>query len=319
MGGQPLGTGNGKSDRFAFGRNWQRYLDRHLTPAAVAWAEGQTASFLKMPSLQGKTFLDIGCGSGLFSYAAYRLGAKAIVSFDYDADAVAATKRLHERAGSPVHWRIMRGSILDTAFVEALPKSDIVYSWGVLHHTGEMWKAMRNAAGLVPPGGSFFIAIYNKQEYRSFGSLRGSHFWLRLKTAYNRGGWPTRLVLEASYRGAEIAKMLVRLRNPFKEIEAYSASSRGMSWNVDITDWLGGLPYEFASVDEVFRFCHDECGLELRNLRSTVSWGCNQFLFERPNGLRDGRVSAHADAALRDVGSAAGGRVAYASSPTART
>src|SRR2546430_16519241 len=154
MGGPPLETGNRKSDRFAFGRNWQRYLDRHLTPAAVTRAEAQTASFLKMPSLLGKSFLDIGCGSGLFSYAAYRMGAKAIVSFDYDADAVAATKRLHERAGSPAHWRITQGSILDAAFVETLPRADIVYSWGVLHHTGEMWKAMRNAARLVSPGGS---------------------------------------------------------------------------------------------------------------------------------------------------------------------
>ena len=312
MGGEPLGTGSRKSDRFAFGRNWQRYLDRHLTPAAVAWAEAQTASFLKMPSLRGKSFLDIGCGSGLFSYAAYRLGATAIVSFDYDSDAVAATKRLHDRAGSPVHWRIMHGSILDAAFVETLPKADIVYSWGVLHHTGEMWRAMRNAAKLVPPSGLFFVAIYNKQEYRTFRSLRGSHLWLKLKKIYNRGGWPVRLVLEGWYRGAEVAKMLLRLKNPFKDIEAYGVSSRGMSWNVDITDWLGGLPYEFASVDEVFRFCRDECGLELRNLKSTISWGCNQFLFERPIGPLDGRMEtgAHRDAAVGDVGSARGERVA---------
>jgi 2-polyprenyl-6-hydroxyphenyl methylase/3-demethylubiquinone-9 3-methyltransferase len=167
--------------------------------------------------------------------------------------------------------------------MNALPEYDIVYSWGVLHHTGDMWNAIRNAASKVGSNGLFDIAIYNKQEYRTLKEWRGSHFWLKVKRLYNSGGAPTRWILEGIYRGKEIMTMLLRGKNPITEIEAYGLR-RGMSWSIDVTDWIGGLPFEFASVDEIFRFCNHEFGFQLINLESTISLGCNQFLFKRPTG-----------------------------------
>ena len=212
-----------QGERFAFGRNWKRFIDQYLADEWVASAQAQLTSFLGLQTLKDRTFLDIGCGSGLFSYIAHRLGATRIVSFDYDKDSVEATERLREHAGSPSQWHVSQGSILDKDFVARLPHSDVVYAWGVLHHTGDMWSAIRNAAGLVEENGYFYIAIYNKQEYKTLRTIRGSHFWLKIKKLYNRGGWPARAALEGWYRGKEITKMLLALRNPVREIRAYSS------------------------------------------------------------------------------------------------
>src|SRR2546421_3606687 len=149
------------SDAFRFGENWQRYVSEYLTPERERIAAESLASLIES-DLSGKVFLDIGCGSGLFSLCAHRAGAREVISFDVDRDSVAATRSLHESVGAPESWRVIHGSILDEDLVESLPRADVVYSWGVLHHTGEMWLAIRNAAGLVAEGGLFCIAIYNR-------------------------------------------------------------------------------------------------------------------------------------------------------------
>lgn len=269
------------SSRFTFGRNWRRYVDGFLDDEKLSRAQAQTSAFLGFGNLNGKRFLDIGCGSGLFSLVAHRMGAAEIISFDVDPDSVVATSRVFERVGSPPNWQIMQGSILDREFLAGLPRADVVYAWGVLHHTGAMWDALRNTAELIQQGGLLYLAIYNKQEYATMRSWRGSYHWLRIKRIYNTGGPVVRLVLETVYKGKDIVRMLIRLKNPLAEIRRYS-SWRGMSWSVDTSDWLGGLPYEFAGADEVFNFCHKELGLELQNLRSTIHLGCNQFLFHKP-------------------------------------
>ncbi len=99
-----------------------------------------------------RRFLDAGSGSGLFSLAAYRMGAE-VMSFDADPDSVACTNRLRNRFEDPPTWFVREGSLLDKAFLSTLQPADVVYCWGVAHHTGDMWKAIDNLTQLVAPGG----------------------------------------------------------------------------------------------------------------------------------------------------------------------
>lgn len=275
---EKLGTraqgGAGEKITFSFGRNWHDFIERHLTPEREQTAQKSITEFLELENLHHRTFLDIGCGSGLFSLGALRLGASRIVSVDVDPFSVRSCEELKRRAGNPDYWEVLHGSILDGEFISRLSKADVVYAWGSLHHTGNMWQAIRNAASLVSDGGLFYLSIYNKVLGR-----KGSEFWLRVKRLYNRSSRPTKLMLETTHfvRNGLLRK-LASFENPITLFTRYG-EGRGMSYWTDIRDWLGGYPYEFAAVDEIFRFCTRELGMEMVNLKATNTTGTNEFLF----------------------------------------
>ncbi len=267
---------------FAFGRNWQAFVERHLDEERIDEAVKSLAGFCRGYDLKGRTFLDAGCGSGLFSLAALRLGASAVVSFDIDADSVRCCDYLRAQENNPPHWRVMRGSILDGGFISSLGKFDCVYSWGVLHHTGDLWGAVRNAAGLVAPGGIMYLAIYNRADGIAIypdGRFGPSVFWARVKRIYSRAPLAVQKAVDAAVISFLVLAYCLTLRNPVRKIRAHK-ELRGMSWRIDISDWLGGYPYEYASVAEVFAFVR-QLGFSLENLKSTNGLGNNEYLFAK--------------------------------------
>ncbi len=160
-------------ERFEFGANWARFL-AHLDEDRIGTAMQSLRSALGVLDLSGRRFLDAGSGSGLFSLAARRLGA-AVVSFDYDPQSVACTRKLRQLySPEDALWCVEQGSVLDSEYLESLGKFDVVYSWGVLHHTGDMWRALENVLIPLSEAGTLFISIYNDQ-----GSW--SRRWLKLK------------------------------------------------------------------------------------------------------------------------------------------
>jgi len=268
----------GDEDRFEFGANWSRFLSV-LTEERIRLAESSLRVSLGGARLDGLRFLDIGCGSGLFSLAARRLGS-SVTSFDYDPAAVACAehlKRLHfpdDRS-----WRIGRGSVLDASFLPALGQFDVVYAWGVLHHTGDMWAALANACDVVDQRGRLFIALYNDQGAKS-------RWWRRIKRTYNRLPRPLKPIYMAGFGAAfelgalgvalgrmEPGRYLARLTN-YQDV-------RGMSRWHDIVDWIGGYPFEVATPDSVFEFCRNR-GFTLVHLKTCGGkLGCNEFVFQR--------------------------------------
>lgn len=261
--------------RFGFGKNWQQFVPV-VDDFRIAQAKDSLTSFFGLPSLEGKTFVDIGSGSGLFSYAAHLLGANKVISFDYDEFSVSSTRLMREKAGSPNSWSVEQGSALDTEYLKRLGSFDIVYSWGVLHHTGAMWEAIKNTARMTAPGGLYCIALYNRAEGRL-----GSEFWLSVKKIYNQGGAITRTLIEWVYTFFYfILAPLLRGKNPWKFMSDYS-KNRGMHYRRDVADWVGGYPYEYASVEEVFAFMKKEYpDMQLVNIKTVGNIGNNWFLFK---------------------------------------
>ena len=266
--------------RFEFGRNWSRFL-AILDDHRIALAEQSLRSMLKIERLEGKTVLDIGSGSGLFSLAARRLGAR-VHSFDYDPQSVACTREIKRRYGAgDGAWTIERGSVLDRSYLDKLGTFDIVYSWGVLHHTGRMWEAMDNVKPLVKMGGLLFIAIYNDQGEITDG-------WAAIKRRYNALPGPLAALFALGIIAREEGRSLrgyLRGGNIKPWVQSWTGyarqSTRGMSKWHDWIDWIGGYPYERASIEAIVDvFAKD--GFRLANLvdRSNGT-GCNEFVFRR--------------------------------------
>lgn len=258
--------------RYEFGANWASFL-RNLNPERVEAAEASLKQFLQVKDLHGKTFLDIGSGSGLFSLAARRLGAK-VTSFDFDPNSVGCTAELRRRyfADDP-NWSVQQGSVLDGDLLGRLPKFDIVYSWGVLHHTGAMWQALDNASTLVAARGKLFIAIYDDRGMRS-------RFWKRFKRLYINSPAPLKWALFvpafAKIWGPTILRDSLKGK-PLKSWKGYAG--RGMDAWHDLLDWLGGYPFEVARPDEIIDF-YEKRGFKLTKLKTSIG-GCNEFVFAR--------------------------------------
>jgi 2-polyprenyl-6-hydroxyphenyl methylase/3-demethylubiquinone-9 3-methyltransferase len=268
-----------RGERFEFGKNWQRFL-KVLNEERIGLACNALSQMLGTRSLAGKTFLDVGSGSGLSSLAAHRMGAR-IVSFDYDPRSVACTAELRRRHGSTQSWQVLEGSVLDPAFLKTLGQFDIVYSWGVLHHTGRMWQALGDVAPLVADGGQLFVAIYNDQGPTT-------RRWLRIKRTYNALPAGLKGVFGVGVMAARdlrfLAGDLLRLK-PHHYVRRWTgyaaAGQRGMSRLHDWIDWVGGYPFEVARPEQVFRFYADR-GFELQNLRTCGGgMGCNEYVFKK--------------------------------------
>lgn len=255
-----------RGDRFAFGENWRRFLST-LDESRIAEAEQSLKSMLEAETLEGQTFLDIGSGSGLFSLAARRLGAR-VTSFDFDPQSVACTTELRRRyfEHDPA-WRIDTGSALDADYVRGLGTFDIVYSWGVLHHTGHMWKGLEHAAACVAGGGRLFVALYNYQPF-------ASRYWTFVKRSYNKLPLTRPFWIGLHLVYPTLPSLLLRLWQG-------RHSPRGMSVWHDLLDWLGGFPFEVARPEEVFEF-YRRRDFELSALKTVGGrMGCNEFVFRR--------------------------------------
>lgn len=252
---------------FDFGANWMQFSAERVDPSRLGIAARSLQTLLQRETLQGLSVLDIGCGSGLFSIAAAQLGAARVVGVDVNPRCVVVSEQNRDNLAPHTPITFRQGSALRPADLEKLGQFDLVYAWGSLHHSGAMWDAIRHVARQVGPGGTLVLAIYNKHIT--------SPIWTWIKWFYNQlPGFGQRAMAILFAGIIYVAKLLVTRRNPLEK-------ERGMDFWYDVIDWIGGYPYEYASIDEIVAFMRG-AGFEVRNVvPAQVPTGCNEFVFAR--------------------------------------
>jgi len=273
---QALETAQG--ERFQFGENWKRFLST-LNETRIEEAEKSLKEMLQVEDLTDKSFLDVGSGSGIFSLAAKRLGAR-VHSFDYDPESVACTMELRRRYFSnDSDWTVEEGSVLDANYLHSLGKFDVVYSWGVLHHTGKMWQALENVSEPVSRDGKLFIAIYDDRGWRTTT-------WRWIKKTYNSLPRPLKtpfifLILVPGQSKAVLQSILTGRLNEYIGSWTQYSKNRGMSRWHDAVDWIGGYPYEVATAGQLISFFNAKGFETLQVKHPDYKLGCNELVFAR--------------------------------------
>jgi 2-polyprenyl-6-hydroxyphenyl methylase/3-demethylubiquinone-9 3-methyltransferase len=250
---------------FTFGENWRSYA-QGISEQVIAQAMTSLVHLLGEAAIRGKTVIDVGCGSGLFTLAFVRLGAAQVYALDVDSQCVQLTQQLLDQEPDGQRAAVLQLSILDPAIHQHLPRVDVIYAWGALHHTGAMWRALEHTTSLLLPGGLLAVALYNRHWT--------SPLWRWVKRLYNScpSTMQAGLVRGYFYLG-QIYNAMTRRQ---------VALQRGMEVMHDIRDWLGGLPYEYASPDEVQAFAKRQAWHMVRMIPCQGMTGCNEFVLRRP-------------------------------------
>lgn len=262
---------------FNFGKNWKNFL-KDFDHCRLNEAKKDIQKFLGVKSLSNKSFLDVGSGSGLSSLAARRLGAK-VLSFDYNLESVKCTQSLKLKFFSnDQNWKILKGNVLDINFIKSLGKFDIVYAWGVLHHTGNQWKSLRNLIYTCKSGTLLHLALYNDQGLES-------KRWLDIKKRYQKiPNFLKTLYVFYIYFPSEFRNFIyfLKILKPslyFKKIIDYK-KSRGMSYYYDMIDWVGGYPFEVSTPKKVINFLKKNNFLIKKIIKNT-GYGNNIYLAKK--------------------------------------
>lgn len=276
-----------ESTHFAFGKNWASFAQL-VGEAEIVEAERGLRQLLG-DSLKGKTFLDIGCGSGLHSLAALRMGASEVVAIDIDADSAATARAVLQLHAPSYKWNVLHQSVFDrlpsvgTGLDPDLTEFDVVYAWGVLHHTGDLYRALRATAERVGPSGLFVFALYRRVWLDAFWGLE--------KRWYAHASPMAQARVRSIYRLLYAAGLAATGRS-FREYVSGYRSKRGMSFEHDVHDWLGGWPYESIGREQVDWLMQERGLVKLkvqplqgprffgRDLGLLGSW-CDEYVYRR--------------------------------------
>jgi 2-polyprenyl-6-hydroxyphenyl methylase/3-demethylubiquinone-9 3-methyltransferase len=256
---------NRDNSSFDFGKNWKKYSDNALDSSRFEEAFTSLVQLAGEGEIAGKSFLDIGCGSGLFALSASKAGACRVTGIDVSLNSIETSLQNQQRFLPHSEINFQHKSIFDQDIKE-LGKHQVVYSWGVLHHTGSMWNAFDVTMELVEDRGMLIVAIYNKHW--------SSPLWKIIKRFYNISPKIVQKIMICIFCGIiAIAKFLVTGKNPF------ARKKRGMTFYYDVIDWVGGYPYEYASKNEIVNYVEAK-GFKLQKfVKASVPTGCNEYVF----------------------------------------
>jgi 2-polyprenyl-6-hydroxyphenyl methylase/3-demethylubiquinone-9 3-methyltransferase len=261
---------------YAFGENWARFA-ANLDESRIVKAVGELERLVPRTEMADASFLDVGSGSGLSALAAIRLGAARVLALDLDPDSVATSRAVLGRFAAGTAWEVRELSALDLDASD-LGRFDVVHSWGVLHHTGAMWRAVDACLPLVRDGGLLVLALYRRTP--------ACDFWRAEKRFYSRAPVFLRAMIRGFYKLLFCGGLIATGRRPATYIREFE-KNRGMAWTTDVDDWLGGYPYESVTPEDVRAFLLMRGFAEVRSFTRPVRLAgllgshCDEYVYRK--------------------------------------
>lgn len=258
---------------FNFGKNWHDFSTNALASVNADQARKDFKVLMHGIDLTNINFLDVGFGQGLSSLCAAENGAK-VVGLDIEElnrQTISLTARYFPTVNLE-DLKLYTGSILsdETCSIlmgESPSGYDVVHSWGVLHHTGNMYQALERCVELVKPGGYLVISIYNYHWT--------SPIWKKIKQAYCFAPtWIQRSMVYVLLPIIWFAKLVVTRQYP-------NLKERGMNFYYDVVDWVGGYPYEYSSIENITKLCTQRELVRIKVWPALVPTGCNEYIFRK--------------------------------------
>lgn len=170
--------------RASFDHQWRSLPEGHAMLSNEDWKKGVADTICKFSDLppewfQGKKVMDAGCGQGRWTYGFSKLGVGSCDSFDISEAGIERTTAIAKNAGD--HFRVHRLNVLEPLPFEQ--DYDMVWCFGMLHHTGDTYTGFNNLARLVKPGGYFFVMLYGEPRPNDLGDYQYYHEIFKMRSA----------------------------------------------------------------------------------------------------------------------------------------
>jgi ubiquinone/menaquinone biosynthesis C-methylase UbiE len=115
--------------------------------------------FFTSEEVAGRSVLDAGCGTGIFSIIFANQGAGRVTGIDISEGSLGTARGLKEKFGLD-SAEFMKQDMLDLPFADA--SFDIVWAWGTVHHTTDPFQAIDQLIRVLKPGGALLLAVYTR-------------------------------------------------------------------------------------------------------------------------------------------------------------
>lgn len=188
----------------SFDYQWEGTEDGNWIVTRPELKNTEPLKILEYTQLQSEWFknkrvLDAGCGSGRFSWSMAALGAN-LVAVDQSISGVAHTKTACAEFGDRV--QVYQHDLKAPLTIK--DQFDLVWSFGVLHHTGDTYTAFKNIARYVRPGGYIFLMLYGEPDGTDIGTFAYYAEVEELRRHTAGMSFPERYAFLSSVKGDEV-------------------------------------------------------------------------------------------------------------------
>jgi ubiquinone/menaquinone biosynthesis C-methylase UbiE len=141
--------------------------------------EPHIPGFVEFERWEGKRVLEVGCGIGTDSINFARAGAE-LTAVELSSESLRIAEQRADVMGVADRIQFVQANAEELTATLTDEEYDLVYSFGVIHHTPRPERALAEMRSLAAPGGTLKLMIYHRRSWKVFWIVAGQghgRFW----------------------------------------------------------------------------------------------------------------------------------------------